>query len=533
MSIRLPKPLSHVWIFFLVSSLTGAALISSFLEKTNWTVGVILCAVYLFISCVVLHLLWKFAGSGRWLAWALTIAFILRLVVGVGLMAALPVYGHDTEQQNAGYVFFDAYRRDGQAQELARSDKPILSAITKKYATDQYGGYMALSMFVYRYASGGEPRTQLLLILSALAGAASLAFFRLLAGRVLSENGARTGAWLLALFPQSVLLGASQMREPYLILLVSIGLWAAGEWIHTGRWKPLLALAASSICILLISPGILMPLYAFLLGWWIFDRRGKKLPVWVYILIAALVVVGVVIFAWSVARNNNTLDRYNPFEVAMKWFSNAMTWDVGTTTGGSGRLEYLFADLPPALHTPFVVAYGVLQPVLPAALLDPSLFIWNLTSSLLAAGWYWLLPLLAYAIFCWAKAATAREKWLLGWMVLNVWGWIILCSARAGGDQWDNPRYRTILLPLIAWLVAWVWEYARSQKFYWLKFIWLMEAVFLFFFTEWYASRYYQLFGRMQFLQMLEVILVLWAGILIWGWWGSRKTGIKLGSATK
>ncbi|HZU86332.1 MAG TPA: hypothetical protein VFF78_02540, partial [Anaerolineaceae bacterium] len=471
----------------------------------------------------ILWACWKLAGKGRWLAWALGLAFVLRLASGVGLMSALPIYGHDTEQQKAGYVFFDSFRRDTQAQELSQTRKPILSAITKKYATDQYGGYMALSMFVYRYASGGVPRPYLMLILSALAGAAALAFFRLLAARVMPERGAQTGVWLLALFPQSVLLGASQMREPWLILFVTVCLWAASEWIHAGGWKPLLILGGSSALILLISPAILLPLFAFLLGWWLIDRRGRKIPVWVYPVIIGLVLLGVFVFSWSVAKNNNTLDRYNMVEVMVQWFQNAMTWDVQTTTADSGRLEYLFAGLPSALHTPFVVVYGVLQPVLPAALLDTTLFIWNLISSLLAAGWYWILPLLAYAVFAWPAGKTRREKFLFFWMTLIVWGWIVLSSARAGGDQWDNPRYRTIFLPLMAWLIAWVWDLARSQHFYWLKFIWLMEAVALLFFTQWYASRYYQLFGRMQFPQMVGVIIILWIIILIWAWWGARQ----------
>lgn len=523
MKKRFFYPLPEYSTRLIIASLTCAAIITALLEKNNWLAGLIITMIYMLAATALLVVCWKMAGKGKWLAWALGLAFFLRLAAGVGLMAALPVYGHNTNQQKAGYVFFDAYRRDTQAQEISQSKKPILNALTKKFATDQYGGYMALSLFVYRYASGGVPRPQLILILSALAGAAALAFLRLMAAKILPERAAQTGVWLLALFPQSILMGASQMREPWLILFVTVCLWAAGEWIHAGGWKPLLWLGGSSALILLVSPAILLPLYAFLLGWWLIDRRGRKIPLWVYPAVIALVVVGILVFSWSVAKNNNTLDRYNMVEVMVQWFQNAMTWDVQTTTGGSGRLEYLFADLPPVLHTPFVVAYGVLQPVLPAALLDTTLFIWNLISSLLAAGWYWILPLLVYAIFTWPSGKDRREKWLNLWMTLIIWGWIVLCSARAGGDQWDNPRYRTIFLPLMAWLIAWVWEHTRAQKFYWLKFIWLMEAVFLLFFTQWYASRYYQLFGRMQFPQMIGVIVICWVVILIWGFLGSRK----------
>ena len=42
----------------------------------------------------------------------MAVAFFLRLGLGITLMKTLPVAGYDTEQQKAGYVFFDAYRRE-------------------------------------------------------------------------------------------------------------------------------------------------------------------------------------------------------------------------------------------------------------------------------------------------------------------------------------------------------------------------------------------------------------------------------------
>ena len=40
--------------------------------------------------------------------------------------------------------------------DIAQSDKPILSVFSKKYATDQYGGYLGLSVIVYRVLSGRD-----------------------------------------------------------------------------------------------------------------------------------------------------------------------------------------------------------------------------------------------------------------------------------------------------------------------------------------------------------------------------------------
>lgn len=529
---------SPVYRYILLISLAAGTIIAILMDKTDQTAGAFLAAGFILVALLGLNALWNWAGKEKTLAWIIAVAFLLRLGTGVALMVTLPVAGYDTDQQRAGYVFYDAYRRDTQAQQLAGSDKPILTAFTKKYATDQYGGYLALSMLVYRYLSGGFPRPQLMLILGAFAGAAAIPFFwklltRLcasalrkstaLAGRSsvsegsLPGKGVTLGCWLLCLYPESILLGASQMREPYLILLITISLWAAGEMLQDQTRKLIWVWILCTLGLLLISPGMLFPLALFIFGWWWIDRRGKKLPAWAIAVLVVVLLAAVLVFAVSVSHNNNVLDRNSPFRVILNWFSNAMAWDISGTTDASGRLEYIFEDLPAWLHTPFVVIYGLLQPVLPAALLDPARFIWNLISSLLGGGWYLVLPVFIYATFAVFKSDSSTEKRLLLWLVLINWSWLLVSSARAGGDQWDNPRYRTILLPLLAWVVAWAWEHARQHHFYWMNHIWGMEAVFLAFFTQWYASRYYQVIGRLPFTRMVILILALWVVILLGG----------------
>ena len=166
----------------------------------------------------------------------MAVAFFLRLGLGITLMKALPVVGYDTEQQKAGYVFYDSFRREWQAMDIARSDKPILSVFSKKYATDQYGGYLGLSVFVYRVLSGGDYRPHLMLILSALAAAMGVPFLWMILSRLKTGTGSwhKFAGWWYVLYPQAVLLGASQMREPFLITFVTIVFWAAIEWQHSG-----------------------------------------------------------------------------------------------------------------------------------------------------------------------------------------------------------------------------------------------------------------------------------------------------------
>ena len=61
---------------------------------------------------------------------------------------------------------------------------------------------------------------------------------------------------------------------------------------------------------------------------------------------------------------------------------------------GSGWVQKLFDEMPEWLRLPFVMVYGVLQPVLPAAFVEPTTLIWRIIAILRALGWYALLPVL-------------------------------------------------------------------------------------------------------------------------------------------
>ena len=60
-----------------------------------------------------------------------------------------------------------------------------------------------------------------------------------------------------------------------------------------------------------------------------------------------------------------------------------------------------------------------------------------------------------------------------------------------------------------------------------------MEAVFLLFFTQWYASRYFFLGGQLPFGVMVAVILVLWGAILGIGLWRDQRSRPRRGSVDK
>lgn len=107
--------------------------------------GVLASSLLFSLAWGTLYALWRWSGQERWLGRVVIAAFLVRLILGVGLTLALPQWGYDTPQQNLGYLYYDAFRRDQEAWALANSSAPVLSALGGRYVSDQYGGMLALS----------------------------------------------------------------------------------------------------------------------------------------------------------------------------------------------------------------------------------------------------------------------------------------------------------------------------------------------------------------------------------------------------
>jgi hypothetical protein len=176
------------------------------------------------------------------------------------------------------------------------------------------------------------------------------------------------------------------------------------------------------------------------------------------------------------------------------------------------------------MQIPFVLIYGLFQPVLPAAFVEPTTLTWRIIAIARAVGWYSLLPALILSFAAVAGLGDARKRNLLLWLGLNTWGWVLLTSLRGGADQWDNPRYRTIMFLWQAILAAHVWVWWRDTRNPWVVRILAMEAVFLAFFGQWYATRYLQVGYQLPFGQLVGGILGLWAVVLVFGVWRDRST---------
>ncbi len=487
----------------LLVSLGLGALLAGVGGQGVFIVGWLGSSAVLLFSLVLMLLAWRWAGGGKMLAWMVVLAFILRLGTGLALEWALPRFAHNSPVEQAGYVFADAYARDTQAWKLAASNVPIGTAFGQEFISDQYGGLLALSAGVYRIFSPDIHRPYLIIILAAAAAALGLPFLWVSFKRKWGEPIARLAGWILVLFPESILLGSAQMREPFLISMSAVAFWAVLSW-HSGGRKAALAaaFAGSAAGLLLFSSRMALPVLAVCAGWFLLedaDRSSAAWQRWLKWLGLALIGVVLVVFSWG-------------------WLRSTAQWDAKVAIMNSGILQYLTTGMPSFLKIPFLVSYGMAQPVLPAALIDPAPLVWRIVGILRAVGWYMLAPLLVYAVFTVWKIKPLKDRREMIYLLVVCWGWILLSSARAGGDQWDNPRYRMVFLVWLATLTAWAWNWARSHKDAWLWRLAAVEVIFLGFFTTWYISRYLKWIRNFSFWIMVGLIIVLSLVVLLGGW---------------
>lgn len=536
------------------SLLLGAGL--SAIQPGNFLLGWLLFSSLFLLSFYALHSIQVHTYTGtqvdterkplitenRTLITVVTVAFLLRLALGAALYLALPVAGYDNPQSRAGYIFYDSFRRDEQAWELAHSDAPILSAFNKNFYSDQYGGLLAFMAASYRFLSPDAHRPLLPVFFAALTAALGAAFLWKAAARQWDEKIAFAAAWIYALYPDSILFGSAQMREPFLMAFVAMALWGFVKWQTAGRvgggsryatnaTRPApsyrdqrrgwLWLFLGFAGMLLVSPAIAILALIILVGWWWIQREHGRLS-WIALVAAGLVfLASLYLLAWGLERQQAF--GTSPLGIIMDWFRAAVKWDIYQLQLGSGVVQKRFTELPEALHPLFVIIYGITQPVLPAALTEPTVPLFRVLMTFRALGWYALVPLLFYAPIASFQTSRgpARRLWL--WLTAVAWLWIIISALRGGADQWDNPRYRAILIAVQALVAGFAWIHRDRWLVRWLA----VEVVFVAVFTQWYVSRYYATIGRISFGLMVTVILVAAALILGGGWlWDRRKKSL-------
>jgi hypothetical protein len=164
----------------------------------------------------------------------------------------------------------------------------------------------------------------------------------------------------------------------------------------------------------------------------------------------------------------------------------------------------IFGQVPEWSQMPLATFYGLLQPFLPAAVMDStSAPLIRLIVSLRGLGWFFLLPFLICAPFI----ALRQSKWrsLPMYLVLLVWVTAIFVSYRDAGRLWDNPRWRTVFLCAQAALAGWTWVTFTSTKSPWLLRVGIVVGFATMAFIFWEAGRYYHI-PRLNLWETLGVI---------------------------
>ncbi len=447
--------------------------------------GAILTGAALF----ALGWIWQRMDGNRTLAWAVFLTFFLRLTIGLLLFITLPVFGYDEDPTNAGYLYLDAYQRDSDAWQLADSGAPLGSAFQEEFATDQYGGLLSLSAGVYRLFSPDSHRPLLILILTSFFSALGLPFFWKVVNAYWGEKTANLAAWLYTLYPESVILGASQMREPMLIGLSAIAAWGVLLWKENKR-KALLTLGLSFLSMLFFSFKAAGAILAGITVWfWLENILTSSNKTWrlvSYVILSILILLGVY-FSWS-------------------WLVDSSKWDLYLMESSSGRIQWEVELLGEQFRSFFIIAYGMVQPVLPAAIIYPGIPINRAIAIFRSLGWYLLTPAMFTGLLLIGKEKNKKLKRLLLVFLFAAVLWTLISSARAGGDQWDNPRYRAIFLIWMLIPAAWAVITTLKERSGWLWRLLVLEFIYIGYFIQWYISRYFGTVKRMDFWPMIRLL---------------------------
>ncbi len=443
---------------------------------------------------------WRSLGAERTLAVLMLITFAIRIALGTLLYQGLPQFGFDTPVQQAGYVFSDASERDLSAFQITRDGGLFKQDLGEFRAADQYGGLLATSALIYQVFSPDSHRPLIMVMVSAFAMTFGAAFLYSAVKQKWNQKLALAAGWVFALYPDGVLLGSSQMREPILLGLTCLLFWVSLNWRHKPVRTLIYALLVTGITCLFSVPagGAAFTVVAGIVFMEWFTAQHDRKTKW-------LGIAGFVIFL-TLAGVAGWL-----------WLRDGLSYEFYLTESSSGWIEGFVRQYGERIRVPFITFYGLTQPVLPAAIIDPTLPLWKGIAVFRALGWYSVIPFIIYAFFAVFTSKKEESRSLLIFISLVFAAWVLISSIRAGGDQWDNPRYRTTFLPWVAILVGWVWQRLRVQKCPWFWRFLSIEIVFVLFFLYWYYNKIIETVAQIPFLIMIVSIIAISAAIILGG----------------
>lgn len=416
-------------------------------------------------------------------------AGLLRLLLGVFFFTVLPIWGYGNPQELAGYTYSDAFARDVAAWDLAESGRSLWTSFRDFEHVDQYGGYLFLSAFVYRFMGSETHQPLLITIIGTFFSTAGVLFTWAFARRMWNENVGRASAWFIALLPEAILLSGSQMRESILIGLCAFVLYALIYYWQERKRRGLGLIFGGLLLSLPLSPpvtGLLILMLVVIVialdEWRIFRKRA----LWITL---GVVMVLVIIALWLTWGRIAPEGISNPIELVQWWIVRTATWQSALSERASGWVEKVLKTIPEWSHPYFLLIYGIVRPLLPAAVVASGAPLWKGIAIWRALGWTVLLIFLLYGLLVNFRKRPDRSK--LAGIVLSIWLGIIVASFRGGGDLWDNPRYRAVFSSLQIGYASWAWiEYQRLRD------PWFRRAIggtimVIIWFIPWYVRRYF------------------------------------------
>ena len=517
-NIRLKK---EFW-FITIVTIILATIIASIDGSGHWLQAWIAYGAMLVFGALSTYWVWKLVKANRNATTVAIVSFSLRLSAGLALALLLPILGYQNNPEHqSGYIYTDAFFRDKQAWDLVTSGDPLSQAFSGQFSGDQYGGMLGLSALIYRFLSPDAHRPFLILIVSATFSAWGVLCLWKASRTWFNEKIALLAIWLFALYPESILLGSSQMREAIVIPMTAISFYGLTE-IQAKRWTGWLWLIFSAVFLFSSQPLAGFISFAVLFGIWLLDPatlntiKQRRTILIIFLLLAFLLVVMLVV--GSIMTNLPSIQGNKSLSIFINWFQNNFSYQSYLTERSSGMFQRLLDSMGEQWRWLIVMVYGIAQPVLPAIVGDPdAVWIMRLIGFLRAAGWYALALFLVYGTLGVFRNHSEPRRLQLLWISTISWAWIIVAAMNAGADQWDNPRYRVILLLWQVILAAWAWSWARSRRDAWL-WRWLaVEVVFVGVFTEWYLSRYYPGFIHLDIRLLIVATLVMCGMILVGG----------------
>jgi len=423
-----------------------------------------------------------------WLAGLLIGAALLRLGAGALWYVTLPEWGYGGEAESGGYVMGDAFERDVAAWDLAASPWPLTAAFLEFKGDDQYGGFLFGSALIYRYLGGSSHQPLQIVVLTSAFSSLAVLFTWGFARHVWNVRIAGVAAWIVALFPDAVLLGSSQMREALLMTLVMMAFYGLARTWRQRSWSGILWMVLPLFVCLPLQPlvavmlGGIMGLFALFLGnlQWLKDWR-------LWAVLIGLVVAGLVVitlFGEKILPGNHS----NPIALLRIWLKQAARLQAINSEQASGWMQKVFRSTPEWAHAWFLLSYGVVRPFLPASLFDnTSAAIWQGIAIWRSFGWTLLLPFLMIApLISWWRAGFRNP--VMG-LSLIVWIGILIASFRGGADQFDNPRYRVVWIGLQAVVVAWVWITQKQEHSPWIRRGLISIGLVMVWWLPWYMGR--------------------------------------------